>query len=75
MILAYNLESILEDTMKNQKPEISKENLIRAWTENPFSEEVRKEANQVLEAFLKGNHSKEIEAYTIPLEFGTGVIR
>ena len=75
MILAYNLESILEDTMKNQKPEISKENLIRAWTENPFSEEVRKEANQVLEAFLKGNHSKEIEAYTIPLEFGTGGIR
>jgi phosphoglucomutase len=61
--------------MKNKKPEISKEDLIRAWTKEPFSADVKKEATLVLNDYLKGKQSPEIEAYTIPLEFGTGGIR
>ncbi|MCB1141718.1 MAG: phospho-sugar mutase [Leptospiraceae bacterium] len=53
----------------------STEDFIKAWTQGPFPKEVQKEANSVLETFLKGESNSEVEAYTIPLEFGTGGIR
>ncbi|EPG75318.1 putative phosphoglucomutase [Leptospira fainei serovar Hurstbridge str. BUT 6] len=48
---------------------------IEAWTQEPFSSNVRKEASSVLERFRKGIKGLEIEAFTVPLEFGTGGIR
>ena len=61
--------------MKNKKKVFTKEDLIEAWTKAPFSEKIATQALSVLESFKKGEKSKEIEAFTIPLEFGTGGIR
>jgi phosphoglucomutase len=60
---------------KKAKPSLSLKDMILSWTTEPFSKEIQSEAKAVLEAFEKGESSKEIEAYTIPLEFGTGGIR
>lgn len=48
---------------------------IEAWTRKPFSSSVQKEASDVLNRFKKGANGLEIEAFTVPLEFGTGGIR
>ncbi len=61
--------------MKNKKKIFTKEDLIQAWTKAPFSEKISTEALSVLESLRKGEKSKEIEAFTNPLEFGTGGIR
>jgi phosphomannomutase len=61
--------------MKNKKKVFTKEDLIEAWTKAPFSEKIATQALSVLESYKKGEKSKEIEAFTIPLEFGTGGIR
>ncbi len=53
----------------------SKEELIAAWTGEPFSEQIRNEAKKVLAEFKEGKTSQEIESYSIPLEFGTGGMR
>lgn len=52
-----------------------KESLIKAWTKEPFSIETRTEAERILQEFKDGKNSPEIEAYTVPLEFGTGGMR
>ncbi|TGK56815.1 phospho-sugar mutase [Leptospira wolffii] len=50
--------------------------LIQSWTEAPFSAPVRKEAESILKRFQNGENSGlEIEAFTVPLEFGTGGMR
>ncbi len=50
--------------------------LIESWTNTPFSTEVRKEAKSILERYNRGETTGlEIEAYTVPLEFGTGGMR
>ena len=61
--------------MKHLKKEITKEDLIQAWTAFPFSKEIREIAEKVLDLFKQGESSPETEAYTTPLEFGTGGIR
>jgi phosphomannomutase len=60
---------------KSTNKTFTKEEMIQAWTESPFSAEIRKTANDVLAQFKKGESNSEIEAFTIPLEFGTGGIR
>ncbi len=60
---------------KNTNKTFTKEEMIQAWTEAPFSSDVRAAANEVLAQFKKGESNSEIEAFTIPLEFGTGGIR
>ncbi len=60
---------------KSTNKTFTKEEMIQAWTESPFSAEIRKAANDVLAQFKKGESSSEVEAFTIPLEFGTGGIR
>lgn len=54
---------------------LSKEDLIKSWTTTPFSDSIRKDAESVLKKFQSGESDMEVEAYTIPLEFGTGGIR
>jgi phosphoglucomutase/phosphomannomutase len=61
--------------LAKSKPVFTKKDYIESWTKEPFSKEVQKEAQGVLELFQKGENSSEVEAYTIPLEFGTGGIR
>ncbi|MDV6235028.1 phospho-sugar mutase [Leptospira ellisii] len=51
------------------------ESLIRSWTQEPFPTSVRKEAATALERFQKGESNLEVEAFSIPLEFGTGGMR
>ncbi|TGK35180.1 phospho-sugar mutase [Leptospira gomenensis] len=51
------------------------ESLIRSWTQEPFPASVRKEAATALERFQKGESSLDVEAFSIPLEFGTGGMR
>ncbi|EQA69843.1 phospho-sugar mutase [Leptospira noguchii] len=51
------------------------ESFIYPWTQEPFPSSVRKEANLALEKFSKGESSPDVEAFSIPLEFGTGGIR
>ncbi|MCB1190261.1 MAG: phospho-sugar mutase [Leptospiraceae bacterium] len=54
---------------------LTKEDLILSWTKAPFQANVIKEAQAIYEDFKAGKSDLEIEAYTIPLEFGTGGIR
>ncbi|TGK04108.1 phospho-sugar mutase [Leptospira langatensis] len=50
--------------------------LIESWTKAPFPPKVQEEAKSILGRFQKGEVSGlEIEAYTVPLEFGTGGMR
>lgn len=51
------------------------ESFILPWTQEPFPNTVRKEANLALEKFSRGESSPDIEAFSIPLEFGTGGMR
>lgn len=51
------------------------ESFIHPWTQEPFPNTVRKEANLALEKFSRGESSPDIEAFSIPLEFGTGGMR
>ncbi|WCL48633.1 phospho-sugar mutase [Leptospira sp. GIMC2001] len=48
---------------------------IRPWTQEPFPDAIKKEANLALDQAEKGLTSDSIEAFSIPLEFGTGGIR
>lgn len=59
----------------NANNNLSKDELILSWTREPFAPKVIREAQMVYEDYKKGNSSLDIEAYTIPLEFGTGGIR
>ncbi|MCB1176849.1 MAG: phospho-sugar mutase, partial [Leptospiraceae bacterium] len=61
--------------MVNKNKTISKEEMIEAWTGTPFSKEIQKEAENALNLYKKGKSDPEVEAFTIPLEFGTGGIR
>lgn len=55
---------------------MSTESHIESWTKAPFSPQVQKEAKEILERYKKGETSGlEIEAFTVPLEFGTGGMR
>lgn len=55
---------------------MSTESHIESWTKAPFSPQVQKEAEEILERYKKGETSGlEIEAFTVPLEFGTGGMR
>lgn len=40
---------------KSTNKTINKEDMIKAWTESPFSEEIKKQASQVLAQFKKAN--------------------
>ncbi|RHX90545.1 phospho-sugar mutase [Leptospira stimsonii] len=51
------------------------ESLILSWTKVPFSAIARKEASFALEKFKKGESGLEVEAFSVPLEFGTGGMR
>ncbi|PJZ55039.1 phospho-sugar mutase [Leptospira adleri] len=51
------------------------ESLILSWTKDPFSTEARKEASAALEKFNKGESGPDVEAFCVPLEFGTGGMR
>ncbi|AOP34015.1 phosphomannomutase [Leptospira tipperaryensis] len=51
------------------------ESLILSWTKDPFSAVARKEASSALEKFRKGESGLEVEAFSVPLEFGTGGMR
>ncbi|WP_061243710.1 phospho-sugar mutase [Leptospira interrogans] len=51
------------------------ESFILPWTQEPFPNTVRKEANLALEKFSRGESGPEVEAFSIPLEFGTGGMR
>ncbi|MBM9501774.1 phospho-sugar mutase [Leptospira sp. 201903071] len=51
------------------------ESLILSWTKDPFSSAARKEATAALEKFKKGESGLEVEAFSVPLEFGTGGMR
>ncbi|GBF49718.1 phosphomannomutase [Leptospira ryugenii] len=51
------------------------EDYILAWTKSPFSKEIQEEAKTALEAFRKGETGRLTDAYSLPLEFGTGGIR
>ncbi len=60
---------------KKKNGNLSPRDYIYAWTQPPFSKEICEQATQVLEKFDKGEGGLEVEAFTIPLEFGTGGIR
>ncbi|MBM9578676.1 phospho-sugar mutase [Leptospira sp. 201903070] len=51
------------------------ESSILSWTKDPFSAIARKEASSALEKFKKGESGLEVEAFSVPLEFGTGGMR
>lgn len=51
------------------------ESFIHSWTQEPFPSTVREEANRILEKFSKGESGPDVEAFSIPLEFGTGGMR
>ncbi len=51
------------------------EDHILSWTKSPFSSEIKSEANLALEEFKKGITTPNTDAFSIPLEFGTGGIR
>ncbi|WP_032918351.1 phospho-sugar mutase [Leptospira santarosai] len=51
------------------------ESSIHSWTQDPFPSTVRMEANRALEKFSKGESGPDVEAFSIPLEFGTGGMR
>ncbi len=51
------------------------EDHIQSWTKSPFSSEIKSEANLALVEFKKGISSPLTDAFSIPLEFGTGGIR
>jgi phosphoglucomutase/phosphomannomutase len=55
--------------------DLSKRDLISAWTNEPFGDSIREEAGAVLSKFDNNESDAEVEAFTIPLEFGTGGIR
>ncbi len=61
--------------MAKKEKSLTPKDYILAWTKEPFSNEIREEAQHILERYEKGESGTEIEAYTIPLEFGTGGIR
>ncbi|PKA15229.1 phospho-sugar mutase [Leptospira haakeii] len=54
---------------------MSTESHIESWTKSPFSPQVQKEAKDILDRYKKGEIGLEIEAFTVPLEFGTGGMR
>ncbi|PJZ78845.1 phospho-sugar mutase [Leptospira neocaledonica] len=55
---------------------MSTESHIESWTKAPFSPQVQKEAKGVLDRYKKGEtNGLEVEAFTVPLEFGTGGMR
>lgn len=49
--------------------------LIYPWTQKPFSTSIQDEAKNALAIAEKGKTNDLVEAYSIPLEFGTGGIR
>jgi len=49
--------------------------LITSWTTEPFSESIQSEARIALTELDSNPKSDLVEAYSIPLEFGTGGIR
>ncbi|XDD51824.1 phospho-sugar mutase [Leptospira sp. WS92.C1] len=51
------------------------ESSILAWTQDPFPEKTRQEAALALQKFKKGKSGLEVEAFSVPLEFGTGGMR
>ncbi|MDZ4727952.1 MAG: phospho-sugar mutase [Leptospira sp.] len=51
------------------------EDHIQSWTKSPFSLEIISEANLALDAYKNGTTSPLTDAYSVPLEFGTGGIR
>ena len=54
---------------------VNKREFITSWTKEPFSPQIRKEAEKVLAKFDKNKSDADVEGYTVPLEFGTGGIR
>ncbi|MDX1957685.1 MAG: phospho-sugar mutase [Leptospiraceae bacterium] len=55
--------------------DLSKKDLISAWTKSPFPLEIQEEAKIALNELENSQTSSLLEAFTIPLEFGTGGIR
>ncbi|TGL84402.1 phospho-sugar mutase, partial [Leptospira yasudae] len=51
------------------------ESLIHSWTQDPFPSGVRTEATRALEKFSNGESGPDVEAFSVPLEFGTGGMR
>lgn len=51
------------------------ESLIHSWTQGPFPSGVRNEATRALEKFSNGESGPDVEAFSVPLEFGTGGMR
>jgi phosphoglucomutase/phosphomannomutase len=51
-----------------------RENIL-AWTQPPFPRDIQKSANQALQDWDSGKQNELTEAFSIPLEFGTGGIR
>ncbi|TGL69087.1 phospho-sugar mutase [Leptospira kmetyi] len=51
------------------------ESFIQSWTQEPFPSSVREEANFALKKFSQGESGADVEAFSIPLEFGTGGMR
>jgi phosphomannomutase len=49
--------------------------IITPWTQKPFSSEIQKEASTALQLLESNQMTELVEAYSIPLEFGTGGIR
>jgi phosphoglucomutase/phosphomannomutase len=48
---------------------------INVWSKSPFPDEIQKEARQALIHLMNNNIDDLVDAYSIPLEFGTGGIR
>ncbi|PJZ45106.1 phospho-sugar mutase [Leptospira brenneri] len=51
------------------------EDNILSWTKSPFSSEIQIEAKKAYEDWKAGMSSELVDAYAVPLSFGTGGIR
>lgn len=51
------------------------EDHILSWTKSPFSSEIQNEAKKAYEDWQKGESSELVDAFAVPLTFGTGGIR
>lgn len=51
------------------------EDHILSWTKSPFSSEIQNEAKKAYEDWQKGKSSELVDAFAVPLTFGTGGIR
>ena len=51
------------------------EKYVVPWTEKPFPKTIQDEAKEVLASLKEKTENPNIDAYTVPLDFGTGGIR